>query len=583
MNPCPINLGTFMRLKKILLKRGALLLCLASPLLGLSATLTGNFTVIIPGTNINLTTIGPVDWVHWGQFTEFAYDRKFVASNLISDFTVLGNPNPAQGPFQRSDLSGGCNWQDGLQNSFATNTTTGTYLIGKNNGFSITIPVGNTTNVLKVYVASIAGGGNFTATLSDASAGPYSSSSANVVEGCYTLTNAGATTGGTLTVTWLGAGNSSVIVLQSAALAYLRTNNPPSATLSAPALDASIFCASNQVLQAVASDSDGTVSLVEFFAETNEIGQTTASPYSINWTNATLGPHSLTVKATDNLGASYTSKPLDVFVYTNGGTLTGSGAVPPGSIMLSDEGTNDWAHWGLNDATSFDHKAGVTQQISNFATIGTNTVLQYSDNLTAYSWVGGTPTDSASSSTTGVYICGFTNGFQLTVPAGRQQRTLKIYVGLYAARADFRAWLSDGSAPEFSDTTLTNFYDNAYQVYTLTYNAASDNQTLTIRHTAMNVYDSVFGNVTLQAGSLSLGPVPLSPTIVLTNIVNTPDSFSFSFGTDPGAMYQVWYTDTLSPPNWQLLTNFAGDGTVSLISDTNTDSSRFYQVERLSQ
>src|SRR5258705_7732739 len=103
--------------------------------------------------------------------------------------------------------------------------------------------------------------------------------------------------------------------------------------------------------------------------------------------------------------------------------------------MLSDEGTNDWAHWGLNSSTNFDHKAGVTQQIPNFTGIGTNTVLQYADNYSAFSWTGGTPTDSASSSTTGVYIYGFTNGFELTLPAGLQRRTVKLYVGLYAARA----------------------------------------------------------------------------------------------------------------------------------------------------
>jgi hypothetical protein len=371
-----------------------------------------------------------------------------------------------------------------------------------------------------------------------------------------------------------------VIVLQSAALSYLTNNNPPSATLAVPTLNANLSASSTQTLQAVASDSDGTVSLVEFFAETNKLGQATGSPYIISWTNPPPGLHSLTVKATDNRGATYTSKAVDVFVYTNGGSLTGSGAVPPQEVTLSDEGTNDWAHWGLNSSTSFDHKANVTQQITNFTSIGTNTILQYADNFTAYSWTGGTPTASASSSTTGVYIYGLTNGFELTLPASLQSRTVKVYVGLYAARANFRAWLSDASAPEFSDTTLASNYDNAYQVYTLNYKAASNNQTLTIRHTALNSYDTVFGNVTLQAATLSLGAAPLSPTIVITTIVNTPASFGFSFATDPGPTYQVLYTDSLSPANWILLTNVVGDGSVWTMVDTNKTSNRFYRVYR---
>ena len=536
--------------------------------------LTGSFTAVPAGTNINLTAMGPVDWIHWGQFTEFAYDRKVVPTNLISDFTILGNPSAAQGPFQLSTLSSGHSWQDGLQNPFVTNTTTGTYLIGRNNGFSFSVPVGTATNVLRVYVASLAGGGNFSASLSDSSAGPFSGSTASIVEGCYTLTNAGATTGATLNVTWTGSANSSVIVLQSAALAHLASNNPPTATLAIPTLNANISTASTQTLQAVAFDSDGMVSLVEFFAETNKIGEVTNSPYVIGWTNPPPGLHSLTVKATDNGGAAYTSRGVDVFVYTNGGSLLGSGALPPANVILSDEGTNDWAHWGLNFSNDFDHKAGVTQQISNFTAIGNNAVLQYADNLSAFSWTGGTPTDSASSSTTGVYIYGLTNGFELTLPAGLQRRTVKLYVGLYAARANFRAWLSDASAPAYSDTTLVNNYNNAYRVYTLDYKAASNDQILKIRHTALNSYDTVFGNVTLQAATLSLA------TIVIKNIVNTAGTFGFSFATEPGQNYLVLYSDTLSPANWLTLTNFVGDGSVWTVVDTNKTSSRFYRVLR---
>ncbi len=562
------------------LRQFALVLFLAFPWRATSATLTGNFTALPPGTNVNLTALGPVDWIHWGQFTEFAFDRKAVNTESISDFTLVGNFLPTYGPFQRGDLSGGYTWQDGLQNSFVTNTTTGTYILGKNNGFSFTMPVGTTTNVLRVYVASLAGGGNFTATLSDGSADPFSDSTASVVEGCFTITNAAASAGNTLTVTWVGSGNSSVIVLQSAALAYLTSNNPPSTTLATPTLNANLAASSTQTLQAVASDSDGTVSLVEFFADTNKIGETTTSPYVINWTNPPPGLHLLTVKATDNLGSAVTSKAVEIFAYTNGGSLTGSGAVPPPDVALNVEGTNDWTHWGLSDATSFDHKANVTQEIPDFTSIGPNPVYQYSDNFTAFSWTRGTPTDSAASSTTGIYVFGLTNGFELTLPASLQPRTVKVYVGLYAACANFRAWLSDASAPEFSDTTLASNYDNAYQVYTLNYKAASNNQILTIRHTALNSYDTAFGNVTLQAATLSLGAVPLSPTIVLTNMWNEPDSFGFRFGTDLGSTYQVLYSDSLEPANWLPLTNFVGDGNVWTLVDTNKTAHRFYRVYR---
>ncbi len=90
-----------MPLKITLLKRCALAVLLALPGFAFSATLTGGFTPLAPGTNINLTAIGAVDWIHWGQFTEFAYDRKFAATNFISGFTVI-DKGYNDGPFQPS-------------------------------------------------------------------------------------------------------------------------------------------------------------------------------------------------------------------------------------------------------------------------------------------------------------------------------------------------------------------------------------------------------------------------------------------------------------------------------------------------
>src|SRR5260221_2684350 len=80
----------------------------------------------------------------------------------------------------------------------------------------------------------------------------------------------------------------------------------------------------------------------------------------------------------------------------------------PANVNLTVEGTADWAHWGLVTNSSFDHKSGTAQQISDFTVLGTNDVQQYSDSLTAYSWSDGTPTPSVADSTTGVFITGTT-------------------------------------------------------------------------------------------------------------------------------------------------------------------------------
>src|ERR1041384_7932270 len=54
----------------------------------------------------------------------------------------------------------------------------------------------------------------------------------------------------------------------------------------------------------------------------------------------------------------------------NAALLTGSVAPPPSSINLTAEGTSDWIHWGLNNASDVNRKASGGSQISTFTPIG---------------------------------------------------------------------------------------------------------------------------------------------------------------------------------------------------------------------
>ncbi|HYO99612.1 MAG TPA: hypothetical protein VER76_05440, partial [Pyrinomonadaceae bacterium] len=88
-------------------------------------------------------------------------------------------------------------------------------------------------------------------------------------------------------------------------------------------------------------------------------------------------------------------------------------------------GTNQysyvWAHWGLGGFDKFDHKNGVTPQISNYTWVGSSwigdrPVNWLADNPTRFSWTDGTPTNSALNTPTGVFTSMAGNGFQITVP-----------------------------------------------------------------------------------------------------------------------------------------------------------------------
>lgn len=542
--------------------------------------LNGSFSALPSGTTIDLTAQGPVDWIHWGRFTEFSHDRKAVVS-AISDFSTLEFGLPRR----RENLSTRFSWYDGLQNSLVTNTTTGIFIASDNQsteGFTFTAPADLTNRILRVYAGTSRGSGRLTAVLSDSSAPDFTHLISNSAEGVYVLNYAAASQNQAIHVKWEGPANNSIVFLQAAALALAAENNPPSVTLVTPALNATWPATSTQTLQAIASDSDGSVALVEFFSETNKIGEAAQSPYTMTWTNPPIGRHVLTARATDNAGASRSSKPVEVFVHGDGGSLEGEHAFPPSFVLLSDEGTNDWAHWGLNSPGSFNHKSGVPSQISHLTPLGTNSMLRYADNCSRFSWTGGTPVEDAFESPTGVFIFGLDKGFELTLPAGRQPRTVRLYAGLYGARANFQAWLSDASAPAYSDTSLDNHYNNDYRVYTLRYRAASDGQTLTVRHTALNTHDALYGNVTFQAATLCLGPAPLAPFIFITNVTVTPGEFRFSFATDPGSDYQVEYTHSLPPPEWLPLTNIPGDGAMQTVCDPRPGpaTGRFYRVRR---
>jgi hypothetical protein len=155
----------------------------------------------------------------------------------------------------------------------------------------------------------------------------------------------------------------------------------------------------------------------------------------------------------------------------------------------------------LTSPTSFNHKSGVPQQISNFTKIGTGGVNRYAGSSVSYNWNDGTPTLTGNT-TSGVWRSGVGKGFQITVPADTTDKILKLYVSAWSAEGRLEVTLSDGSAPTYVDTlSSTGSGPNTHAVYTLNYRAASAGQTLTIRWTVLSS-SSGSGNVTMQAATL---------------------------------------------------------------------------------
>ncbi|MBN2505357.1 MAG: lamin tail domain-containing protein [Verrucomicrobia bacterium] len=152
-----------------------------------------------------------------------------------------------------------------------------------------------------------------------------------------------------------GGPTSSDIVMDAALRAVISsgTNLAPSVSLTAPA-DGAVFATPvDLTLEATASDFDGTVAKVEFCQNGAKLGEDTSSPFAYTWSGVPAGLYALTAIATDDLGASTVSEPVDITVNEPGTTTTNT-LIAAGSVWNylddgSDQGTN-WILLGFDDS-----------------------------------------------------------------------------------------------------------------------------------------------------------------------------------------------------------------------------------------
>lgn len=541
-----------------------------------AGTLTGSAVRLNTGAGVNLTAAGPVDWVHWGLQSDTSINRKANVSPQISDWTALHDSHDSNAGvyvFQFADNSNTYSWSDGTPTVAVNETTTGVWAYGwpppnTGTGFEITVPADTALKTLKVYVGAYGARGRFEAVLSDDSAPAYVDTSVNNFRKgpntVYTLQFAADSAPQTLRIRYTAAllldplaGN---VTLLAAALNAEGANGPPAAALTDPAPNSSFPESASIALTATASDLDGQIEKVEFYARSQKLGQDIESPYTFVWDNPGRGYHTLTAVAYDNSGNFAQSAPVEVFVYGSGGSLVGVTAPPDGQVNLTTEGTLDWTHWGLVSSNSFDRKAGVPERISTFSRIGSHSAQQYSNNYTAFSWSDGEPTAAVTGTPTGIFMTGLQNGFKLTIPADTLPKRLKVYVGLYGAVGNFQAYLSDFSAPPYTDTSLEDVFGDSYAVYTLDYQAGSAGQNLIIQYRSKELYDFDYGNVTLQSATLS-GEADnnLLPQV---QIIQPTNNATFFFGTNIAIEAQA------SDPDGSVLHVEFFHGSVSLGQDT---------------
>lgn len=171
----------------------------------------------------------------------------------------------------------------------------------------------------------------------------------------------------------------------------------------------------------------------------------------------------------------------------------------PQRVDLTDEGRQDWVHWGQENTFSLErHKDG------NFAILeGTPTAPRFRHALSEqqFSWVDGSPVSRSSGTPTGIRTCGSGNGFTLTTPGDTAERTLRLYVGVVQARGRVQVRL-----PNQGGTVTAALESRSPElktaVFTVKYRADTPG-TVKLSWVTEKSFDPDCGGVALEAATLS--------------------------------------------------------------------------------
>ena len=170
----------------------------------------------------------------------------------------------------------------------------------------------------------------------------------------------------------------------------------------------------------------------------------------------------------------------------------------PGEVDLSAEGRRDWVHWGEEGTFSLERARDGDFQILE----GAPTAPRFRHGLSPqrFRWQGGSPVDDSDGTPTGIRTCDAGNGFTLSVPASKTSRTLRLYVGAFAARGRLEATLTTGGGTEVAKLEQR---DNAMgtAVFEVTYRASKDGK-LNLSWITEETFGGDCGGVALQAATL---------------------------------------------------------------------------------
>jgi Tol biopolymer transport system component len=309
---------------------------------------------------------------------------------------------------------------------------------------------------------------------------------------------------GNYTLTAQATDNSGNVTTSTAVTVTIGSNAAPTVSITSPASGLNYSLGNNVLIGAVASDTDGFIASVQFFANGQLIGAKTAAPYTFSWKPASAGTFALTAVATDNIGSSTTSTAVSVTV---------TSAIAP-SVSLTNPASG--ASYGVGTSIPLNAAVtggnGPTAQVEFFingASLSIDSSAPYNTVWTpasagTYSLIA-VATDNAgvSGTSTAINVTVTSNGapaVRLISPGTNLVVGLGTTVNLSAAASDADGsiasvrFLSNGTALAVvaSSPYRTTYTPSAAGIYTLIAQATDNSG---------NVSDSVVQTLTVLGGN----------------------------------------------------------------------------------
>jgi hypothetical protein len=266
------------------------------------------------------------------------------------------------------------------------------------------------------------------------------------------------------------------------------------------------------------------------------------------------------------------------------GHIIGSVSAPDYHTNLTEEGSLDWAHFGQVTDTSFISKMGGTDELSNYSEITSDPVNQVTPrrsengNPVSFSWTGGDPntpqhTDADQTRNRIRFVdTAPGEGIRLSVPAGVEDKILKVYLGAYSHKGMVTVRLAnDSSVAPYSISLDNPNLAQAAWVVTILFGAASDGDLLQFDFTMEEDSGTTAGgHINLAAATLmeahavtpDLSPLPGTYT----------DAVSLTLASEPAGA-SIRYTQDGSQPD---STSPLYTGAFTLAETGTVDARAFY-------